>query len=240
MIEYQTKRRLYAFSDCQGATYMESMLTDVQQHLLRMIFDRGADGASHALSKWLAEDVHLAISEVELVELEAAGELLGPADSLVASCSMGLTGQLTGLILLIFENHAGFALVDLLLHQSIGTTTEWGELEQSAVKETTNIIGCAYVNALATYLRDIVFHPTDRAENTGAGELVPTPPTFVQEFAGSLLQFAPHGSGTRARSGLANPQSVWSSQAGIKAELDTPLYSKPRFTALTGCITDTT
>ena len=239
MIEYQTKRRLYAFSDCQGATYMESMLTDVQQHLLRMIFDRGADGASHALSKWLAEDVHLAISEVELVELEAAGELLGPADSLVASCSMGLTGQLTGLILLIFENHAGFALVDLLLHQSIGTTTEWGELEQSAVKETTNIIGCAYVNALATYLRDIVFHPTDRAENTGAGELVPTPPTFVQEFAGSLLQFALMDQALELDQVLLIHSQFGAARQGLKLNW-TLLFIPSRDSLLTGCITDTT
>ena len=169
---------------------MEPMLTDAQQHLLRMIFDRGAEGASHALSKWLAEDVHLAISEVELVELEEAAELLGPADSLVASCIMGLTGQLTGLILLIFDNHSGFALIDLLLHQPIGTMTKWGELEQSAAKETTNIVGCAYINALATYLPHIAFPTTNPAGNTITGELVPTPPTFVQEFAGSLLQFA--------------------------------------------------
>src|SRR5271156_5157448 len=166
MIGYGAERRLYAFSNRQGATYMEPMLTDAQQHVLRMIFDRGADGASHALSKWLAEDVHLAISEVELAELEEAAELLGPADSLVASCIMGLTGQLTGLILLIFKNQSGFALIDLLLHQPLGTTTEWGELEQSAAKETTNIVGCAYVNALATHLPGDVSSTLQPADGT--------------------------------------------------------------------------
>ena len=87
-----------------------------------------------------------------MVELAQAAELLGPADSLVAACTMGLTGRLTGLILLVFEDRSGFALVDLLMHQPVGTTTAWGELEQSAAKETTNIVGCAYVNALATHL----------------------------------------------------------------------------------------
>jgi chemotaxis protein CheC len=114
---------------------MQSILTDAQRHLLRIIFDRGAEGASQALSKWLAEEVHLAVSEVELVELEQAAELLGPADSVVAACIMGLTGRLTGLILLVFEDRSGFALLDLLLHQPIGTTTAWGELEQSGAKE---------------------------------------------------------------------------------------------------------
>jgi chemotaxis protein CheC len=156
---------------------MEQILTDTHRRLLRMIFDRGAEGASLALSKWLGEEVRLAISDVELAELDRASELLGPPDNLVAACAMGLTGRLTGSLILVFEDRSGLALVDLLLHQPLGTTTAWGELEQSAAKETTNIVGCAYVNALAAHLPD-------------TGELVPTPPTFLHEFAGSLLEFA--------------------------------------------------
>src|SRR6185312_7541859 len=57
-------------------------------------------------------------------------------------------------------------------------------LEQSAAKETTNIVGCAYVNALAAHL------PGEDGGASGAGELVPTPPSFLHEFAGSLLEFA--------------------------------------------------
>src|SRR5262245_2125076 len=86
------------------------IVTAVQRHLLRLIFDRGAEGASLALSKWLGEEVRLAVSEVELVELDQAAELLGPADVLVAACAMGLTGRLTGTILLVFEDRSGLAL----------------------------------------------------------------------------------------------------------------------------------
>ena len=161
---------------------MGPTLTDAHRRLLRMIFDRGAEGASLALSKWLGREVRLAVSDVELVELEQAGELLGPPETLVAACVMGLTGRLTGSILMVFEDRSGLALVDLLLHQPIGTTTAWGELEQSAAKETTNIIGCAYVNALAAHLPG--------GAGAGDDELVPTPPTFLHEFAGSLMEFA--------------------------------------------------
>jgi chemotaxis protein CheC len=159
---------------------MGPILTDAHRRLLRMIFDRGAEGASLALSKWLGREVRLAVSDVELVELERAGELLGPPETLVAACTMGLTGRLTGSLLLVFADRSGLALVDLLLHQPVGTTTAWGELEQSAARETTNIVGCAYVNALAAHL------PGDDDD----GELVPTPPSFLHEFAGSLLEFA--------------------------------------------------
>jgi chemotaxis protein CheC len=164
---------------------MGPTLTEAHRGLLRMIFDRGAEAASLALSKWLGREVRLAVSDVELVELEQAGELLGPPETLVAACIMGLTGRLTGSILLVFEDRSGLALVDILLHQPVGATKAWGELEQSAAKETTNIIGCAYVNALAAHLPG-----GDGAGAADSGELIPTPPSFLHEFAGSLLEFA--------------------------------------------------
>jgi chemotaxis protein CheC len=171
---------------------MGSTLTDNQRWLLRIIFDRGAENASQALSKWLNQEVHLAISEVESVDLADASELLGPPDSLIAACAMELTGRLTGWILLIFEDRSGLALVDLLLHMPMGTTITWTELEQSAVQETTNIVGCAYINALAAHLPSV--DQGDAAQlhspQTDPSEIIPSPPTFFHEFAGSLLQFA--------------------------------------------------
>jgi chemotaxis protein CheC len=172
---------------------MQLVLNDAQHRLLRMIFDRGSEAASQALSKWLGQDVHLVVSEVELVELTRAAELLGPEESLVAACTMGLAGRLSGLILLVFEDTSGLALVDMLTQQPLGTTAQWDELEQSAAKETTNIIGCAYVNALAAHLPDRATPTAAQVGQPGyehGDELVPTPPTFLREFAGSLLQFA--------------------------------------------------
>jgi chemotaxis protein CheC len=171
---------------------MGRILTEVQQHVLQVIFDRGAESASQALSKWLGKEVSLMVSEVQIIELEQAADLLGPADSLVAACSMELTGRLTGWILLVFEDRSGLALVDMLMQQPLGTTTTWGEIEQSAAKETTNIVGCAYVNALAAHLPTPPASAAILAQRAkdGGSELVPTPPTFLHEFAGSLLEFA--------------------------------------------------
>jgi chemotaxis protein CheC len=125
--------------------------------------------------------VRLAVSAVEQVALEEATEVLGPSDALVAACSMPVTGALSGQILLVFDDRAGLALVDLLLHQPLGTTTTWGELEQSAAAETTNIVGCAYLNSLAAHLPAL--------DTTGPATIVPGPPMFRHEVAGSLLEF---------------------------------------------------
>lgn len=153
--------------------------TDTSPDRLRSIFDRGAEGASDALSRWLGRPVRLLVSVVDRSDLASAGDLIGPADDLVAACTMGLSGRLDGMLLLVFEDRSGLALADVLLSRPIGTTTEWGELERSAAMETANIVGCAYLNALA-----------DAIPDGEGGDLVPTPPEFRHEFAGSLLEFA--------------------------------------------------
>src|SRR5579863_644972 len=127
---------------------VQANLTATQLNLLRMVFERGTEAASAALSKWLGDQIVLTMSAVNEIELAQAEQLLGPPESLVAACSMGLTGWL----LLVFKDSSGLALSDLLLHQELGTAKEWGELEESAAKETANIVGCAYVNALASHL----------------------------------------------------------------------------------------
>jgi chemotaxis protein CheC len=162
------------------------ILDDNQLRLLATILERGSEGASQALSRWLGRSVRLEIGGVAQVEAEAATEAIGPADALVAAVVMRLEGGLSGQLLLVFEDRAGLALADLLLGRPVGTSTAWGELEISAAQETANIVGCAYVNALASHLPG------------RPGMLVPSPPEFRHEFAASLIQFAIFDQASRA------------------------------------------
>jgi chemotaxis protein CheC len=155
--------------------------SDGDRQRLRAVFEGGAEHASLALSKWIGRPVRLDVGEVDLVEPEEATGALGPGDALVAACVMDVSGRLSGQILLVFDDRDGLALADLLLHQPAGTATAWGELEQSAAQETANIVGCAYLNAMADHLP-----PAPDAE----AELIPSPPAFRHEFAASLLEFA--------------------------------------------------
>ena len=162
---------------------MEINLSENQLRTLAGIFEKGAAEAASALSRWLGGEVRLSVSSVEYVPLEQASEVLGAGDELVAACAMTLAAAMTGQIILVFEDRSGLALVDLLLRRPVGTTSSWGELEQSAAKETANIVGCAYLNSLAEHLPPL---GSDSSEQT----IVPGPPEFRHEFAASLLEFA--------------------------------------------------
>lgn len=138
---------------------------------------RGAEAASFALSKWLGRPATLGVSRVRFAEIFEATEALGPGDAVVAACAIPLSGPLPGTVLMIFDDRSAMTMIDALIGRPEGTGTEWGEMEQSAAQETSNIVVCAFVNAMAEALQP-------------GGLMVPGPPEFRFEFAGSLVEFA--------------------------------------------------
>lgn len=142
------------------------------------LFRQAAERASTALSKWLGRPARIAIRDVRSVPLEEAVSLLGPLDLPLAACAMRIEGPVEGVLLLACDDASGLALADLLLGQGAGTAADWGELETSALVETANIIGCAYLNALAA------------ASAAGDRSLLPSPPWFARDYAGAIMETA--------------------------------------------------
>ena len=146
---------------------------------LQSVFQQGAVEASRALSKWLEKESVVEVHSLEQQPLEAAVGLLGSSESPLLFGVVQLTGYVTGHMMLAFDEASGRALVEMLVDGPVAAE-EWNELAESAVLETTNIVCCAYLNALA-----------DRFSSLGEDvEILPTPPVFRQEFAESLLEFA--------------------------------------------------
>lgn len=142
------------------------------------LFARAADRASTALSKWLGRPTRISIRDVRSVPLAHAVSLLGPADMPLVACAMRIAGAVEGVLMLACDDASGLALADLLLGHAPGTGREWGDLETSALVETANIIGCAYLNVLAESAGD------------GGRTLVPSPPWFARDYAGAIMESA--------------------------------------------------
>jgi chemotaxis protein CheC len=156
-------------------------LSTHQLGFIQSALHRGADEASAALARWIGRPTHIAFDAFEQIPLEDATSVLGTSEKPVCFCSTRMGGRLRGHLILAFDDESGLALADLLLGQERGTASEWTEMEQSAALETTNIVCCAYLNALARTL------PPAR---DGHDEVLPSPPTFARDFAESLVEFA--------------------------------------------------
>jgi chemotaxis protein CheC len=157
------------------------LLTNQQLQALGSALRRGAAEASAALEAWLERPTLISVEAVEQLDLHDATNALGVDEEPVCFCSAEMTGRLAGELILAFDDASGLALADMLLHQPLGTACRWDEMETSAALETTNILGCAYLNSLSKVLP---------AAPHGTSELIPSPPRFRRDFAESLLQFA--------------------------------------------------
>lgn len=136
-----------------------------------------ADDASASLSKWIGRPTTITVKDVAEVPLEEAALLLGSGDAVLWVCAMHIRGDVPGILALAGDDASGLALADLLLGRSVGTSVDWGEMERSAAAETTNIIGCAYLNAVATQV--------DASREQA--ELMPSPPWFLRDYPESVM-----------------------------------------------------
>ena len=158
-------------------------LSERELKALANLFQQGADNAAVALSHWLERQASITVESAEQLPLAAAAEVLGASQEPICACAMSvegnlsMAGALSGQLILAFDNDSGLSLAECLLARP---SREWGEVERSAALETANIVGCAYLNALARRL--------DRP--AAPCELTPSPPRFLIEFAEALMQFA--------------------------------------------------
>lgn len=120
--------------------------------LLRTVAINGAFHASRALSKWLKRGVSLTSTEFVEVAFSDAYSVIGDPEEVIAAIHLPLTGDVSGHMLLAFPEPVALSLVDIMMEQPIGTSSVLGELEQSALEETGNIVCSAYANSLAKCL----------------------------------------------------------------------------------------
>lgn len=124
-----------------------------QLDALREIANMGAGHAATALSQLTDSRVMIDIPEVHVPRFDEIPDLLGAGEEPTCSVSMKVFGDITGRTVIAFREPVAWVLVNLLVgrgdHPRGGV---FGEVEESALKETANILGGAYLSALSDFL----------------------------------------------------------------------------------------
>jgi len=124
-----------------------------QLDALREVANIGAGHAATALSQMVNARIMVDIPEIRIVKLEDVGELLGAPDEIVSAVMMQLLGDVTGRTIQIFPWSTAVKLTGVLLKRDATARPEdFGEVEQSALKEVGNILVGAYINALSEFM----------------------------------------------------------------------------------------
>lgn len=152
-----------------------AMARNSRMELLHQLLASATHDASAAMCRWTDGLITLSLDEVREIPLEDVCAELNLGDELLTMVVLSLEGEIGGEMILTFDDENGRQLAASLLKRPVNDGFEWSDLEKSALTETGNILGCAYMNALT------------RLINT---ELVPTAPYFIQDYGASVLQQA--------------------------------------------------
>jgi chemotaxis protein CheC len=142
---------------------------------LQQLFTLATLEASSAMSGWTNSQINLTLDEVGELPLAEACLDLNLTDEQLTMVVLNLEGELGGSMVLTFTEEEGRLLAASLLQCAPNEGPEWNEMEVSALSETGNILGCAYIDAITRLINR---------------RLVPSVPYFVQDFAASVLEQA--------------------------------------------------
>lgn len=144
-------------------------LSPGQLDALREVANIGAGHAATALSQMTGQRIMISVPRVNVAPLEDVPNQITDKEEPVAAVLMRMMGDLTGITLLVFPKASALQMASLMMRR---TCAELGMMEQSAIKEAGNILGSAYMNALAEFMGMI---------------LLPSPPSLAVDFSDAVL-----------------------------------------------------
>ncbi len=143
--------------------------------VLRPLFAAATHEASAAMCRWTDGVISLSLDDICEVPLDQVAAELGFADDFMTMVVLGIESEPGTAMILTFDEDNARQLAATLTQRERRTGSDWDELEISALTETGNILGCAYVNALTRLTGQV---------------LIPSPPYFLRDYFASVLEQA--------------------------------------------------
>jgi chemotaxis protein CheC len=141
--------------------------TELQLDALRELANIGSGTASTALSKMVGRSVDISVPNALALPFAEAVEATGPAEQEITGIVLGITGDMTGTVLLLVPPEDAAAMCRML-----GVEPD-DEFALSALGEIGNVVGTSYINALAAM--------------TGM-TIEPTPPATATDMLGAIVE----------------------------------------------------
>lgn len=141
--------------------------------ILQSIVARALEDSSNTLSLMTTGRIQLQNPRLSFQPLNVVPGIAGGPAAVVCGVYLGIEGDLNGHLMLLFGKESALGLVDLLMEQPVGTTTDLDEIGVSALAESGNVCGSAFMNAIS--------------DRTGL-KVIPTTPAVVVDMAGAILE----------------------------------------------------
>lgn len=140
---------------------------------LNLVAEDGARRAGRGVSGLLGQEITIHVPSVRMGTPVDACDAVGGPESIVLGAYLSFSGDITGHVVLLFPESRSLECADLMCGQPVGTTKEIDELTESAIGELGNVVGSAFINALAD-LTNLILHPS--------------PPAIVHDMAIAMVE----------------------------------------------------
>ena len=150
-------------------------VSEMQFDILAEIGNIGAGNATTALSQMMNQKLDMRVPQVELLPFDSMSEKFGGEESILVGIMLGLEGDVSGMMMFMFEEASAHHLVNSIMGNDIEKMEPFSEIELSALNEIGNIVSGAYLNSLAllTNLKIISTVPSMAIDMAGAILSVP-------------------------------------------------------------------
>lgn len=116
--------------------------------VLKEVCNIGLGNAATALAELLNKKVDIAVPKAYFLDFEQVFSLVGGLEEVVSCVNLGVSGDVPGSVLFIFTDKSTYRLVDMLVGQEVGATTELDAMGESAVMEIGNVLTGSFINAI--------------------------------------------------------------------------------------------
>jgi len=139
---------------------------------LKEIGSIGTGNAATSLSALIGKPVRIQQPEVRIMGYNEAIEWIGGPEPITAGVLVGMSGQISGIMLSVQQIDFVNLVLESMMHETIGDFSELGEMGRSALTEVGNIMISTFINALSS-LADI--------------EIDLTVPAFTVDMQGAIM-----------------------------------------------------
>lgn len=127
-------------------------ITNEQENIIKEVGTVGAGNATIALSKLTGRDVKMKVTTAAITSPEEVSKMITTVEDTIFSAYAPILGIVSGGMMILTPGTSSYILIDMIEKLPVGTTKALDRMGESALEETQNIIGNAYLSALNNFI----------------------------------------------------------------------------------------